>query len=296
MVSCCSHKKQEKTCKRKSDGKVFNLPRRFSRKKCMGKIKGFTMRSSCAPYLECKKNKNKTKNKLSNKARNNNIYNIYMRGGTRPSMYPSLSNMLIEPYAPNYPQSDLTNLRVEPYSSMTNASPFIGGGNSRGNSGGNSRSKHMAVSLLSPNKNGITGTVLFTETQSGLKINYDINGLSDGKHGFHIHEYGDLTDGCKSACAHFNPFGKTHGGLNSEERHAGDLGNIISKNGKSKGSIIDKVLSLDFKKETCIVGRMIIVHKDEDDLGLGGNAESLKTGNAGERVACGVIGLKGICE
>ena len=215
-----------------------------------------------------------------------------MRGGTRPSMYPSLSNMLIEPYAPNYPQSDLTNLRVEPYSSMTNASPFIGGGNSRGNS----RGKHMAVSLLSPNKNRITGTVLFTETPSGLKINYDINGLSDGKHGFHIHEYGDLTDGCNSACAHFNPFGKIHGGINSDERHAGDLGNIISKNGKSKGSIVDKVLSLDFRKETCIVGRMIIVHKDEDDLGLGGNAESLKTGNAGERVACGVIGLKKICE
>jgi len=215
-----------------------------------------------------------------------------MRGGTRPSMYPSLSNMLIEPYAPNYPQSDLTNLIVEPYSSMTNASPFIGGGNSRGNS----RGKRMAVSLLSPNKNGITGTVLFTETPSGLKINYDINGLSDGKHGFHIHEYGDLTDGCNSACAHFNPFGKTHGGINSDERHAGDLGNIISKNGKSKGSIIDKVLSLDFRKETCIVGRMIIVHKDEDDLGLGRNDESLKTGNAGERVACGVIGLKKMCE
>ena len=73
MVSCCSHKKQEKTCKRKSDGKVFNLPRRFSRKKCMEKIKGFTMRSSCAPYLECKKNKNKIKNKPSNKTKENNM-------------------------------------------------------------------------------------------------------------------------------------------------------------------------------------------------------------------------------
>ena len=148
MVSCCSHKKLSKTCKRKSDGKVFNLPRRFSRKKCMGKIKGFTMRSSCAPYLECKKNKNKTKNKPSNKARNNNIYNIYMRGGTRFSMYPSLSNMLIEPYAPNYPQSKVTNLRIEPYCSTNNSAHFIGGDNSRGNS----RSKSMAVSLLSPNK------------------------------------------------------------------------------------------------------------------------------------------------
>ena len=292
MVSCCSHKKLSKTCKRKSDGKVFNLPRRFSKKKCMGNVKGFTMRSSCAPYLECKKNKNKTKNKPSNKSKEKNMHNVYMKGGYHFSMYPSPSNMLIEPYATTYPQTELTNLRIEPYSSTNNSAPFIGGDNGRGNS----RSKHMAVCLLAPNKNGISGTVLFTETPSGLKINYDINGLSDGKHGFHIHEYGDLTDGCKSACSHFNPFGKTHGGLNSDERHAGDLGNIISKNGKSKGSIIDKALSLDFRKETCIAGRMIIVHKDEDDLGLGKNAESLKTGNAGERVACGVIGLKGKCE
>ena len=285
MISCCSNRKLAKTCKRKSDGKVFNLPRRFSKKKCMGKIKGFTMRSSCAPYLECKKNSNKNKIKSEN-----NMYNYYMKGGYNPSIYPSISNMLIEPYSPNYPQTEITNLNVEPYTPMSNESPFIGGGKK------DKVNKYMAVSLLSSNKNGITGIILFTETPSGLKINYDINGLSDGKHGFHIHEYGDLTEGCKSACSHFNPFGRNHGGLNSNERHAGDLGNIISKNGKSKGSIVDKVLSLDFRKETCIVGRMIIVHKDEDDLGLGSDDESLKTGNSGERVACGVIGLKGICE
>ena len=161
---------------------------------------------------------------------------------------------------------------------------------------------------------GITGQDGSYLTELLLEKGYEVHGLIRRSSSFnteridHIYQdphsphpklflhYGDLTDGCNSACAHFNPFGKTHGGINSDERHAGDLGNIISKNGKSKGSIIDKVLSLDFKKETCIVGRMIIVHKDEDDLGLGGNAESLKTGNAGERVACGVIGLKGICE
>ena len=54
MVSCCIHKKKDKSCKRKLDGKIFKLPRRFSRKRCFGKIRGFSMRSSCAPYVNCK--------------------------------------------------------------------------------------------------------------------------------------------------------------------------------------------------------------------------------------------------
>jgi Cu-Zn family superoxide dismutase len=213
-MSCCKYPKNAKTCKRTTDGKIFDLPRRFTRKQCAN-VRGFTMRSSCAPYKGC---------------------------------------------------------------------------------GGGGKFSRQAVAVLAENNNGITGKIFFTETKNKLKIEYEINGLTDGKHGFHIHEYGDLTDGCKSACSHFNPFGKQHGGLNSSDRHAGDLGNIISNNGVAKGVLFDKILSLDYKKLTCIVGRMIIVHKDEDDLGLGGNEESLKTGNAGERVACGVIGLKSTFE
>jgi Cu-Zn family superoxide dismutase len=195
--------------------------------------------------------------------------------------YSQSSNILVEPYYINYPYSYVNNFEIEGYSNITNSLPFIG------------ESKNRGVAVLASNNNGISGVVLFTDTPVGLKIDYEINGLSDGKHGFHIHEYGDLTEGCKSGCQHFNPFGKSHGGLNSSERHAGDLGNIISNNKKAKGTIIDNVLSLDFNKKTCIIGRMIIVHKHEDDLGLGGNEESLKTGNAGERLACGVIGIKG---
>ncbi len=54
--NCCNlTSRRTKQCFRKSDGKIFNLPRRFSRKKCKNKkhIKGFTMRSSCAPYKDC---------------------------------------------------------------------------------------------------------------------------------------------------------------------------------------------------------------------------------------------------
>ena len=66
MKDCCKHTKKDKKCRRKSDKKTFKLPRRFSKKKCTtGKIRGFTMRSSCAPYKNCKKTykKNKTKTK-----------------------------------------------------------------------------------------------------------------------------------------------------------------------------------------------------------------------------------------
>ena len=109
-----------------------------------------------------------------------------------------------------------------------------------------------AVSVLAENKNNITGKIYFSQIKSKLKINYEIYGLTDGKHGFHIHEYGDLTDGCNSACVHFNPFNKKHGGHNSRERHAGDLGNLISKNGISKGTLFDKILSLDYKSLSCV--------------------------------------------
>ena len=155
-------------------------------------------------------------------------------------------------------------------------------------------SKVKGISILHQNKNNIEGIIVFEELEGErVKVKYEIKGLADGKHGFHIHEYGDLSDGCMSACSHFNPFNKNHGGLKSKERHSGDLGNIVSKNKISKGELIASGLSLS-KKKTNILGRMIIIHDKEDDLGKGVGEfreESLKTGNAGARVACGVIGI-----
>lgn len=136
----------------------------------------------------------------------------------------------------------------------------------------------------------VWGTVYFEEVTGGITISYNIRGLYDGLHGFHIHQYGDLTDGCTSACAHFNPDNTTHGGLNTKIRHFGDLGNIESKDRLAQGSLFLADGRLDSSKYG-ILGRMIIVHADRDDLGKGGDEESLKTGNAGKRLACGVIGL-----
>ena len=146
------------------------------------------------------------------------------------------------------------------------------------------------VAVLYPEDSQVAGVVRFQPVTEGLLISYQITGLTDGKHGFHIHEYGDLTDGCTSACAHFNPDGATHGGLDTKIRHFGDLGNIESKDRLAEGSLFLPNGRLDGSKYS-ILGRMIIVHADRDDLGEGGDEESLKTGNAGKRLACGVIGL-----
>ena len=66
MKDCCNHKKTAKKCRRKKDNKTFKLPRRFSKKKCVKGVKGFTMRSSCAPYTGCKKGGNSKKSFLFN--------------------------------------------------------------------------------------------------------------------------------------------------------------------------------------------------------------------------------------
>jgi Cu-Zn family superoxide dismutase len=124
-----------------------------------------------------------------------------------------------------------------------------------------------------------------------VRIDLHINGLKPNSlHGFHVHEAGDLTDKCTSMCAHFNPYGKTHGCPGLKERHVGDLGNIkTNSKGEAKYSFYDDIIKLRGTKCN-IIGRGLIIHEDEDDCGQGGNAESLKTGNAGKRIACAVIG------
>lgn len=121
-------------------------------------------------------------------------------------------------------------------------------------------------------------------------MNGEISGLKPGLHGFHIHEFGDNTNGCISAGAHFNPHEKEHGGPDLLVRHVGDLGNVTAgANGVAKINVRDKIISL--QGEHNIIGRTVVVHADPDDLGLGGHELSKTTGNAGGRLACGVIGL-----
>lgn len=146
---------------------------------------------------------------------------------------------------------------------------------------------------------GCYGTVTFEQTSAEeCTISWDITGTGPGKHGFHVHELADFSNGCMSAGPHYNPHGKTHGAPCDEERHVGDLGNIEGDaSGNSKGSIVDKHIKLE--GAFTVVGRSIMVHADEDDLGTGDHSEpgtngktSKTTGNAGARIACGEIKLK----
>ena len=149
----------------------------------------------------------------------------------------------------------------------------------------------MSICAIAVFTDSIHGYVKFSEDVHGVKIELNLHGLkSNSLHGFHVHEAGDLTDKCTSMCAHFNPYGNTHGSPDMSKRHVGDLGNIkTNTKGVAKYTFYDTCIKLRGTKCN-IIGRGLIIHEEEDDCGRGGNAESLKTGNAGKRIACAVIG------
>jgi len=131
---------------------------------------------------------------------------------------------------------------------------------------------------------------LTQEDDGPTTVKVRVTGLTPGPHGFHLHEFGDTTNGCISTGAHFNPNNLTHGAPEDEVRHAGDLGNIIANaDGVAEATIVDKQIPL--TGPNAVVGRALVVHELEDDLGKGGHELSLTTGNAGGRLACGVVGL-----
>jgi len=131
----------------------------------------------------------------------------------------------------------------------------------------------------------VNGIVHFIQTGCDQPVLIVVNVTGVNVQGFHIHETGDLSNGCLSLGAHYNPEGRYHGGPNDEERHIGDLGNV---NGTDVIAFNDSLITLVGTRS--IVGRGVIIHQYIDDLGRGGQPDSLTTGNAGPRVACGVIG------
>jgi superoxide dismutase, Cu-Zn family len=143
-----------------------------------------------------------------------------------------------------------------------------------------------AIAVLHPTAgSNVSGTVIFTASDNQVKVVADITGLSPGKHGFHIHEFGDCSDPkAVSAGGHFNPAHKQHGAPDASDRHAGDLGNIeADASGKAHLEWTDGVMKL--SGSDSIIGHAVIVHEKADDL------KTQPTGDAGGRLACGVIGV-----
>lgn len=146
-----------------------------------------------------------------------------------------------------------------------------------------------AIAVLSPTQNSkVTGIVTFTKVPEGIKVVADIKGLTPGSHGFHIHQFGDCSaPNADSAGGHYNPMGKPHGAPHMGERHMGDLGNIVADaSGTANLQKTDSVLSV--TGVNSIVGHAVIVHEKADDF------KTQPTGDAGGRLACGVIGIASI--
>uniref|UniRef100_A0A3Q0KTB6 Cu/zn superoxide dismutase,putative n=1 Tax=Schistosoma mansoni TaxID=6183 RepID=A0A3Q0KTB6_SCHMA len=136
-----------------------------------------------------------------------------------------------------------------------------------------------------------SGTVYFTKHGSNLRVTGSVSGLPPKKLlGVHIHEYGALGNECNDAGPHFNPFNSDHGGLTGSPRHPGDFGNhYVGQHG---------VLNFDFDVDISsitkfdgFVGRAMVIHEKEDDLGKMNDEGSRKTGNSGKRLTCAVVGI-----
>lgn len=148
-----------------------------------------------------------------------------------------------------------------------------------------------AVCQFKGDGNGlVTGLVQISQKSGEASATFNLNlaGLTAGKHGFHVHEKGDLNNNCKGAGGHFNPFKKSHSSPNSVERHVGDLGNVVAD---AAGNVVTQIKDSQatLRGDVNILGKALVIHEGEDDVGQGGNSGSLVTGNAGARAGCCII-------
>ncbi|MGG2200211.1 superoxide dismutase family protein [Paenibacillus validus] len=147
--------------------------------------------------------------------------------------------------------------------------------------------KPVSINMIGT-KGTPVGTATLTQTAEGLRIRLEASGLTPGEHGFHVHETGacaapDFT----TAGGHFNPDGHAHGLESSSGPHAGDLPNLVAdQQGVVKAEVVAKSLTLEKDKPNSVSkagGTALIIHEKADDNKTG------PSGNAGARVACGVI-------
>jgi Cu-Zn family superoxide dismutase len=132
----------------------------------------------------------------------------------------------------------------------------------------------------------VAGTVTFKETPEGLEMTVQVVNAPPGKHGFHVHEFGDCGDGGNAAGGHYNPTGVPHGYLPTDgptKAHAGDFGNIeVGPDGTGTATLkLPMAIRLSSGPQN-VAGRAVILHEQPDDFGQ-------PTGNAGGRIGCGAI-------
>ena len=141
------------------------------------------------------------------------------------------------------------------------------------------------ATLASISGSSAQGTVTFRELRDGLvEVDIRLTGVPAGVHGFHVHDKGDCGDNGNAAGGHWNPMSMPHGAPDASSRHAGDLGNVTADaNGNVTETKTTTGITLTSGPSNSVLGHAVILHANPDDL------TTQPTGNAGARIACGVV-------
>jgi Cu-Zn family superoxide dismutase len=143
-----------------------------------------------------------------------------------------------------------------------------------------------SADLMARSGSTVSGNVRFAEMNGRMRIEANVAGLTPGEHGFHVHELGDCSaPDASSAKGHFNPAAKAHGHHGSEERHGGDMPNLVA-NAQGEAHYTAELTGLNLSGPNSIAGRSVVIHADPDDY------KSQPAGNSGKRIACGVIAAR----
>ncbi|WP_394173384.1 superoxide dismutase family protein [Guptibacillus hwajinpoensis] len=152
---------------------------------------------------------------------------------------------------------------------------------------GDEAAETISVKMMNQDGEEI-GTAELMQQDSGTMIQLDASNLPEGTHGFHIHETGSCeAPDFKSAGEHFNPADASHGTMSEDGPHAGDLENLeVSADGTVQKEIMNEKVTLEKGKDNSLLkesGTALVIHASEDDN------TSQPSGDAGDRIACGVI-------
>ncbi|MHA3978497.1 superoxide dismutase family protein [Halovulum sp. GXIMD14794] len=146
-----------------------------------------------------------------------------------------------------------------------------------------------ATAQMKDTDGNAVGTVTFMESDQGVLIRAELTGLSEGWHGFHLHETGSCDPDFAAAGDHYNPDGAGHGLLAGADHHAGDLPNIwVTADGMAKADVFTSDVTLQVDGDATLNdndGTAVIVHENPDSYG--------EDAGAGGRIACGVVSFAG---
>ena len=143
-----------------------------------------------------------------------------------------------------------------------------------------------SATLGSISGSNASGTVKLTQLGDGsVRVTVDLTGVPPGVHGFHIHDKGDCGDNGNAAGGHFNPATTAHGAPSVDPHHAGDFGNVTADaDGRVHTEFTTRSVTIEAGPNSA-VGHAVILHANPDDL------VTQPTGNAGARIACGIVQL-----